>query len=199
MSDRTRIEEIIVAAESRLKTARFGLEDMRRGPARLQSGLMNAVVFGRTVTFVLQNLRGVAADFDEWYKPIQDEMRADPLMKYFVELRNSIEKSTGGATGSAAHIISLGAKDWARFEPRPPNAVGQFINDKAGGSGWEVQQPDGSIEKYYIDMPPTVVKTFVHLPDAPDEFRGILSADLVEMYLQKLETVAANARKRFLG
>ncbi len=58
------VQDVIRAAEERLQTARFGLQDMSK-PERAQSGLYNAVVFGRMVTFALQNLRNIAPDFDE--------------------------------------------------------------------------------------------------------------------------------------
>jgi hypothetical protein len=82
---------VINEAEELLQTARFGLEDMQTRPARAKSGLRNVIVFGRAVTFALQNLRSVVPDFDAWYAPHQQAMRADPVMSYFSELRTKIK------------------------------------------------------------------------------------------------------------
>jgi hypothetical protein len=49
-------EQAIQSAKDRLATARFGLADMD-DPKRARSGLYNAVVFGRMVTFALQNMQ----------------------------------------------------------------------------------------------------------------------------------------------
>ena len=56
-------------------------------------GFFGIVVFGRSVTFALQNLRTFdAAAFDAWYAPWQQEMREDPLLLYFNKLRTEMLK-----------------------------------------------------------------------------------------------------------
>lgn len=55
----------IRAAEERLNIARQGLKDMD-DPRRSRSGLYNAVVFARMVTFALQNMKNQADGFNEW-------------------------------------------------------------------------------------------------------------------------------------
>src|SRR4029077_19190997 len=144
--------DVIRAAEERLQTARFGVEDMAR-PKRMQSGLYNAVVFGRMVTFALQNLRSVAPEFDQWYAPKQEDMRSDPLMKYFNDLRSNIEKKVDRHTASQLKMRSFSTADIQRFQPAPPGANSFFIGDSNGGSGWCIERPDGTVEKYYVDLP----------------------------------------------
>ncbi|MDB5610270.1 MAG: hypothetical protein JWP25_7170 [Bradyrhizobium sp.] len=39
-------------------------------PKRALAGLYNAVVFGRMVTFALQNMRNEVSGFEDWYAPI---------------------------------------------------------------------------------------------------------------------------------
>jgi len=58
------------------------------------SGLRNLVVFGRSVTFVLQNLRHSVGreEFDAWYEPLQAKMREDELLRYLTTLGNAILK-----------------------------------------------------------------------------------------------------------
>ena len=41
---------------------------------------------------MLQTLSSRVDGFDDWYRGVQDQMRRDPLMRYFLELRNAIEK-----------------------------------------------------------------------------------------------------------
>jgi hypothetical protein len=71
-------------------------------------GLRNLIVFGRAVTNILQNLRSVvgAKTFDEWYMPLQEEMRDDELLKYFYELRTEILKEGSLQQQSAATAMS---------------------------------------------------------------------------------------------
>src|SRR6267143_3829452 len=85
--------EILRDVEENLRTAELGyrLLTMRKPPLKLP-GLRNIVVFGRTVTWTLQNLRSTEKGFDAWYAKYQKEMSEDPLMTYFKDLRNDIEK-----------------------------------------------------------------------------------------------------------
>lgn len=99
--------DVIRAAEERLESARFGLADMKQ-PQRAHSGFYNAVVFGRMVTFALQNLRSIIPEFDQWYAPKQEQLRADPLARYFYELLTTeIEKKVGRHTSISGYVRSL--------------------------------------------------------------------------------------------
>ena len=86
MSERT-VASVLDDAAQTLQTAEWGLADLTGAdPRRRMSGLRNLVVFGRAITNVLQNLRtvvGVQA-FNEWYEPLQEVMREDELLKYFM-------------------------------------------------------------------------------------------------------------------
>ena len=195
MSNRT-IADIIREAEELLQTAKFGLQDIVK-PERARSGLRNAVVFGRSVTWALQNLRGKAPDFDQWYSLKQEAMKADPLMDYFRDLRTQIEKQASTPTGFRGRIKQFSSDDIKRFYPAPPNAAGFFIGNSSGGSGWEVFKSDGSIEKYYIDLPPDIGQLQMTLPGAPDG-RTLSAQDLVAAYLEKIEQIVREARQKFL-
>jgi len=192
-----KISDVFRAVDDRQKAARFGLEDMKN-PERSRSGFYNAVVFGRMVTFALQNLRGVADGFDEWYSAKQEEMKQDPLMKYFYDLRTDIEKQTNRHTAPLTHIKSFDpGQDMRRFQPAPPGATGFFIGDQNGGSGWDVKLADGTIQKYYVDLPPDIGEVTVRLPKAPEPFANVPAHQLVEKYLSYLDGLVAEAKARF--
>jgi hypothetical protein len=196
MTEQAHINQIFAAVSDRLKMAKAGLNDMSK-PERLKSGLWNAAIFGRSATLALQNLRGKVPDFDGWYLPKQEAMRADPLMRYFVKLRNEIEKEASDNQLSArTHIKSFSDSDIARLGPRPPNATSFFIGDNVGGSGWEVKLPDGEVEKFYVELPPDIGSTSVHLLDAPQGAEKS-AAELVGSYIGKLEALVTEARQRF--
>jgi hypothetical protein len=192
------VVEVIRGAEERLETARFGLEDMRTRPNRAQSGLRNAVVFGRTVTFALQNLRNIVSEFDAWYSVKQEELKTDPLMKYFSDLRTEIEKTVNRHTATSIHINSFLESDLQRFKPAPPGATSFFIGDQSGGSGWEVKRADGNIDKYYVDLQPDIGQVTVHLVTAPPEFRHFPAEKLVGLYLDRLHEVIVEAKAHFM-
>ncbi len=176
---------------------------MKQSPARRQSGLRNLVVFGRAVTNVLQNLRSTEKSFDEWYQPYVEEMKSDPLMKFFYELRTRILKKGDMAVGNYAHIKTFEfPRDMATFGPPPKNAKGFFIGDQSGGTGWDVEVQPGVVEKYYVDLPGDVGVAGLYFHDAPglNDVSNISEKDVVtlsEQYLNYLERLLVAAEKAF--
>jgi hypothetical protein len=88
------VGDILRKARDTMDTAAMGLRDLQGpDPKRRMIGLRNVVVFGRSVSYVLQTLRRIdRLRFDAWYAPYEREMRGDALMRYFHDLRNKILK-----------------------------------------------------------------------------------------------------------
>jgi len=196
--------DIIRSAEETMKTAEQGLEDLIKGPPeRKLSGLRNLIVFGRAVTNILQNLRSIESDFDAWYERYREEMGNDPLMRYFYKLRSKILKEGLLETSTHTYIRQLRIpEDLTRFGSPPPNAKGFFIGDNLGGSGWEVQLPDGSIEKYYVELPYDIGSVSLHFPDAPKyhlgrEINDTSIPNLAKLYIDYLRQLVTAAKERF--
>jgi hypothetical protein len=196
--------QILDDAVQTLATAELGLASMESGdPAQRMAGLRNVAVFGRAVTNVLQNLRSTEPGFDEWYSPFVDEMKNDPLLRTFYQLRTQILKIGSTGTSVSVGISSLSLpRDAAKFGSPPPGATSFFVGDQLGGTGWEVPQPDGSIEKYYIDFPPEVGAVTVHLAAAPTTHLGqaIAATDVLTLgrsYVGYLSSLVGKARARF--
>ncbi len=191
--------DIISEAEGLLQTATFGLEDMKTRPGRAKTGLRNAVVFGRMTTFALQNLRGATSEFEIWYAKKQADMKADPLMRFFHDLRTTIEKKAHTPTTVDVHIRSFSDKDVGRLEPRPPGATACFVGDQNGGSGWVVRQSDGTEEKYYVELPGEIGQVQLRLQGAPpvDGVSNPTATLLVEEYLSKVGALVREARELY--
>lgn len=196
--------EILKRTEETLSTARHGLDDLITGsPQRKLSGLRNLVVFGRAITNVLQNLRGTEPNFDEWYGKYRDEMESDPLMRYFYALRTKILKEGLLETMTCVYIGRLSLpEDMSRFGPPPPNAKAFFIGDSVGGSGWEIELPDGSTEKYYVEIPTEIGLVSLHFPQPPKyhlgrEIRETAIEALSTMYIDYLHELVLAAKEKF--
>jgi hypothetical protein len=169
---------------------------MKAGPERRLTGLRNVAIFGRSVTFVLQNLRSQTPGFDHWYAPRVEQMKADTLMKYFIELRNSIEKKGDDLARANLDLIQFSTDDVATLGPRPPGAIGVFFGDTAGGSGWRIENAPGMTEPYYVELPPEIGRTWATLADTPKE-HGDDPVDLCDRYIAKLEKLVADAEGEF--
>lgn len=205
--------EIIRRTWDMLANARRGLADYV-GPDfnRKVSGLHNLVVFGRSVTHVLQTLRRVdRARFDAWWDPHVVEIKKEPLMAYFNTLRNAILKEGGPQVGSATFAIEHFSMGDLRPEDKVPPAggvsAGFFVGDHLGGAGWEITMPDGTVEKYYVALPETasIRPTRVVLRDfeePPKTFRGQPIPDdsletLCRLYVDYLTELVEDAAREF--
>jgi len=80
-------------------------------------------------------------------------MRGDPLLKYFYDLRSEILKEGSTRTSVNLQINRFTSTDIARFGPPPPGATGFVMGDALGGVGWQVPQPNGKTEMYYVGLP----------------------------------------------
>jgi len=191
-----------------LRTAEIGLSDFldTENPGRRLPGLRNLTVWGRAVTNVLQTLRTpVGLAFDKWYAPIQAEMAEDELMKYFYRLRSEILKEGNmPPLGSSMYIEHLDSRDLQPLmQNPPPGARGFFVGDQLGGSGWEVELPDGTIEKYYVALPENVkIESSLHFDQPPQTHANAPLADtsaeaLARHYVDYLRRLVRQASTTF--
>ncbi len=196
------VQEVLRRARDVFNTASRGLEDTRSNPARRITGIHNAVVFGRAVTNVLENLRSKDSRFDGWYAEISAALSADPLMKYFYKLRSQILKQGVSGTSTYAHIKKFNfPQDMRQFGPPPANARGFFIGDQHGGSGWEVDISQGVVEKFYVELPPEIGVAGLYFRDTPGADQSappdLDAVALCGKYLDRKEDILKRAESFF--
>ncbi|MFK4807832.1 hypothetical protein ACI3KX_18380 [Microbacterium sp. ZW CA_36] len=150
-----------------MEPALQGERDFLIGDERNLAGPYNGVSNGRSLTFVLQNLRSRVADFNACYAPIQAGLRADPTARFCHDLRSKIEKQGhhGGAQNTL-HAWELNTRDL--LAAAPPGTTGMFIADHLSRSGWNVEMPDGTERVVYFTIPAPVASTSPLLEGAPD-------------------------------
>lgn len=184
--------DILRAARQRLDFAAEGWNDYLLGGSRRPSGLHNFVTHGRGVTFVIQNLRGKANGFDDWYSVIEKRLRADPVCVWFKDLRNQMEKQGRAETASAFMGASFSPDDLMRSAP--PGTVGIGIGDSWGRSQYNVQLADGSVTEVYFTVPDWVGSVTTYVKGAPD---GRPIEELGAHYLAVLEDILDDAESSF--
>lgn len=204
-ADKMEIKEILQRVEETLDTAKQGLSDLvEPSRTRRNTGLRNLIAFGRSVTFVMQNLRGVhGSDFDSWYLPHQEILKTDPLMRYFVDARNELEKQGKLSVATICKINVSLPDDIEKFGRPPFGATSIFIGDQLGGSGWMVELPDGKTEKYYVELPLSVGEVTQHFTNFPaakaPELANLSIEELCSMYIRKLDALVNLAKSHFLN
>lgn len=158
------------ATHQTLAFAEQGAAQFLKRGTEAEFGLHTAVTNGRAVTFVLQNLTSndlLGSPFLTWYDREMTQMRADPIDRWFVELRNRIEKqgTMGARTGTFISNYSS-----STVEPdRPIGATSRFLGDHMGRAGWKIALPDGSTTVVYTATPP-YMRTVMTTLGAPDDF-----------------------------
>ncbi|MES1954218.1 hypothetical protein [Salinisphaera hydrothermalis] len=196
------VDDILRDARATFETAQLGLDDLDSadGPRRF-AGARNVAVFGRSVTFVIQNLNGKVAGFEDWYGPIQERMKGDPVMGYFLELRNRILKQGSLPTTTRVIVAELDAGDTRPWGRPPRGAISRFIGDEYGGSGWMVELSDGSTIPYYVKLPSDKVRVEQFFAEIPVKFEEAVSErpleELAKEYLAKMAEILSSCEKEF--
>jgi hypothetical protein len=131
-------------------------------------------------------------------------MSQDPLLRYLYELRSAIlKKGQEGATNAVTiQSASMGEILWM-LGPAPPNTVSTFLGDENGGSGWEVQLEDGTIQRIYATLPENNnVQVRLAFENLPSEHLGASVTDdslenICRLYVQYLRRLVEAAEERF--
>ena len=132
--------QTVTRAGTMLRMVRQGLRDMQEtGEDRILLGFLGVVVFGRSMTLVMQNLRRHDQDaFDSWYAPWQAEMKDDPLMRYFCDLRTMVIHHDAPAigillAGQGENVPPIGSITVDGL-PLPESHLGQPLDDTSMGN-----------------------------------------------------------------
>jgi hypothetical protein len=192
---------VLTSVRRQLRQAEIAMRDVEQNdePDRRLAGIWNVVVWVRSLTPILQRLRGVTDEFEPWYARWRDEMKRDPLLRYFYGLRNDVLKEGEKPVSMGVHIHHFEAP--RDVPPAPPGAVAFFLGDEVGGNGWEVELPDGTRTKIYVSVPSSVAQTTLHLVGMPTEHLGREIGDSAvegcEAYLRYFQRMIAAAEERF--
>ena len=140
MTSRFAPSQTVTRAGTMLRMVQQGLRDMQEADQdRILLGFLGVVVFGRSMTLVMQNLRSHNREaFDSWYAPWQAEMKNDPLMRYFYDLRTMVIHHDAPAidillAGHGKHVPPIGSITVDGL-PLPERHLGQPLDDTSMGN-----------------------------------------------------------------
>jgi hypothetical protein len=165
------VEKVIYNARRNLEIAWLGLDDMSSGDARRERlGLYHAVTYGKSVIDILGNIRAFNVQgFDDWFTATQNMINDDPLLRWFIDLRNEILKHGPPALYDAISLVNFGEFFGKLFADAPPGSY-SFISP--AGTGWYVEKADGSRDYHYVHAPPELRAEYgvvTHIRDVPDK------------------------------
>lgn len=146
-------------------------------------GLRIVAVFGRSVTFVLQGLRGVYGEaFDAWYEPRQAELAADPVAGFFKNLRNEVLKE-GGPLGQMWGVGEPITGDPPADEEQPMTWYLSGALGEPSESGTIYRRGVHELAAHYLDSLEELVDaaeewTITQAPAAADPSASRVQADI---------------------
>lgn len=207
-----------------LALAQMGLKDLieSNDVQRQVAGIYHVCTYGRAVTNVLAHIRTFDRDgFDAWWQPRERAMRADPLCRYFYEMRtvtlkdgptpvmqrqrvsvhehSSLIRNT--VVGFDSADLSNVVEPLGSTAPFPNSSIVNY-GDYFKSSHVETQLPDGSRERSYVALPRTLGAKQFLLPNAPAEHLGQSILDgtaqgLCTLYVQYLGNLVRDAIAHF--
>lgn len=137
------------AAEARLREAHRRWHDCLDGyqePDEFQDALNSAIQALRNTTFMLQSSKANIPGFDAWYAAEQEKMRADPVLRWVVDARNTVVKQGDLETYSSltikivtgyedeARAVDLEQRTWSELQAARPEDLTQTVTDAPVGT-----------------------------------------------------------------
>ena len=222
MDGSSKIKEVFTRLRRRMDSLERLVLSLQAPPSgQLRDTISRISIEGRSITNILQNLKKIVPDFDEWYKPFVTEMRDDELLRFFYKLRSDTLKkgddrisSMSGMIDSRKHFLSISDDGITiqikmpnggyklEFVPRPANAVSAFLFDETGGAGWKVKDAKGKDSKVYVQVPSEIVRVSFKFDCPPKTHLGKQLDDksankLCALYVTYLRRMVAAAEKNF--
>lgn len=205
-------KEILNSLQNKMDMVKQFLMALKSGPTVNKTmNLANILIWSRIVINETENLRSVdRTKFEKWYAPYRmslfgtdGSIEPDPLLDYFIEVRNELEHRGTLKVRRVTKIKHLTLpQDALKYGPPPSGAKGFFIEDELGGSGWIVELPDGNKVKLYVDFPREQVETYL-LPHAHPtkhlgkDIKGKTVEEMAEMYVSYLDKMIQSALNEF--
>jgi len=157
---------------------------MKTSPDK-QTFLFNLDAFlsaSRSVTFVLQTEFSKDARFQEWYDSKQQEMQADPLLRFFRDMRNVTVKEGAAEVTAETHVSKVeivGVADAGFLRKISADGREEVFHLGSEKVESKTEQPEEiDITKYF----------FVEKPE-----EDIIT--LCSLYLEKLATIVEEAKR----
>lgn len=132
-------------------------------------------------------------------------MRNDELLRYFYQLRSEILKEGRLQTTFEMHTRFTGDDIGLLLRNPPPGAKRFVMGDSIGGNCWEIELPDGSVEKYYVALPERLAQnttTWYNFPDPPlthagEQLQDTSVENLARLYIEYMRDLLGEARLQF--
>jgi hypothetical protein len=196
--------EILASVRKTLIQTECGLNDLGgQDPLRREHGLRDVIVYGRAVTFPLQNLHESDETVDDeghgdWYREnVKLRMRNNDVAKFFVALRNRLEKEgslevAGRPRNEGIYIERLSLQDLRRSAPAGTDNITVDADAIV-----RFRQADTLVRETAWPGMQAIIGEVLKFEDTPPELAGQTVEQLATAYVDLLRDVVAAAEARF--
>lgn len=169
--DQLSVRQVLDQARAALHAAELALHDLENGALAEEqlARIRQVVIECRRSTFVLQKLSSRVEEFASWYESRRAALKADPLMRYFHDLRTQIEKE--GLPGVMAELFDRDSGETIADVACGEDRHGIWVS---GAKRADADIPTGTVP----DAHETLGLRNFRLPDPPLEHRGEHLSDL---------------------
>lgn len=166
------------------------LEEKEAKPSEFTYNLNAFLSRGRSITWIIKKQYSKFPNFSSWYSQKEKEMRADKLMKFFVDARNiSVkEHSINPHFNLTIRHVTLTRETGEKGEKGlgiPMEGVPFWIEKNEKGE--EIRTPthefDDRVHRQY----------YFKEPKPPKAFRNLQAINLCKIYLDNLKEIAEQA------
>lgn len=182
---RTSVADRLESIRAALRSTEHAVEDFDKAGAdwfRRETAFANFVTHARRITFLIQRLKDERG-FVEWYSPFQAELVADPVSKFFCDLRTEV-----------AHERSVKIDLCFSFTTGPIMTSARIEMDPADGKVVVYDAEDTSENPMPV---PTEAYWSASADALPPEVQGKPINDLMRQHLERLRRIVAAAHVRF--
>lgn len=200
------IRQALEGAKEQLAFCRHALTYFEKKDESTRKLAANIILqSGRAITYGMETLAKSDQEFAMWYRPFGAELHADPILKYFREVRNVVVHRSGKI--ELSHISTIPIHDPKEGAIEELIADGStidhmsidFINNRRY---LVVRTPDGKREER--DVPQKregqwwqLVDVQSYFKDAPAEFAGVTVVESCQRYVRFLGRLILGAEDRF--
>lgn len=165
------------------------LEETKLKPNEFKSNLNAFISRGRSITWVIKKQYSNQPKFLVWYQEIEQRLREDELMRFFVNARNVSEKEQPLDPAHRTKFFNLSVA------PKEKD----FAITSEGEAVWIQKVPDQREKiSHASEFDHLTIKEYYFVnPQPPKRYSNLQVIDLCKIYLDELSRICADADSLF--
>ncbi|MBA7631154.1 hypothetical protein ES703_38681 [subsurface metagenome] len=162
-----------------------------------------AIVWARSVTFLLQKQYNSTPTFKDWYESQQNALQADPLAKFFKDQRNFVLKERSVSVGKVvnvtmhAHIVMEATLTVKVIRGSWRSKIRYLRQDSLRDLKQRIEKIRRRLRRRKPKREPTTAVSTEHMYFVEEPWNKEPAIDLLDRYLERLQLLVDSAAEQF--